>query len=126
MGVRMIGDKQVSMDPPPEGGFALCRFEGLTVTGLQPDSDGHGTFGVDISTMPRLDPIHISQFQILSAEGLEHAKADEDLVFYSSDATKVSFNYRKIADNASFQLRIVLGNHQNDYRPAFCPTFTVG
>ena len=110
---------------PPEGGFALCRFEGFTFDGCTASKDGTGTFSVDASTITRIDDVYISNLVILEAAGLEIEEQDQALLFYSSDATQVSFHYRKVSNQATLKLRITLANKHNQHKPAFEPEIRI-
>jgi hypothetical protein len=121
MGVRINPDGYVDLNPPPAGGLCLCRFEGLTVTGNKPDSEGEGVLTINVSTMTRIDEIYLNKISIMGSNDVEMRKEDEDRYYFSSDGMRVSFSYKVTGPSAWVRAKIVVANRQNPHRPFFSP-----
>ncbi len=119
MGVRINPDGYVDMNPPPAGGFSLCRFEGLTVTGNTPDNRGEGTLTIDVSTITRIDEVYLNKISIEQSNNCQFRKEDEDLYYFSADGRRVSFAYKITGPSASVRVKIVVANRKNPHRPVF-------
>ena len=111
---------------PPSGGFHLCRFEGFTIQGVEPDpADGRGTITIDVSTITRLQDVYIGKVSVSDSAGVELPDETTERYVFSADGTRVSFPYRKTSASAYVCPRIALANKANAHRPVFVPRIEV-
>lgn len=112
---------------PPRGGFYLHRLRGITIEGHHPvEPDGRGTISIDVSTISRIEDVHIGGMSVTDSAGVELADESVDRYTYSDDATRVSFDYRVVDSPAFILPRIVVANRSNPHRPVFCPRIDIG
>ena len=119
--VRWTSEGYVSLDPPPYGGFFLCRFDGFNIEGHKPENDGKGTIFIDISEVTKIDDVYISKISVEQSNGVWMPNEYTDRYIYSADRRRVSFAYKLTGPEAFIQPRIVLANRANSYRPVFRP-----
>ena len=119
--VRWTSEGHVSLDPPPYGGFLLCRFEGFSIEGDKPGNDGQGTISIDISRVTKIDDVYISNISIEQSDGVWMPNEYTDRYIYSADRRRVSFPYKLTGPKAFIEPKIVLANRSNAYRPVFRP-----
>lgn len=123
--VRWTSEGHVSLDPPPYGGFFLCRFEGFRIEGHKPGDDGNGTISIDVSNTTRVDDLYIAKISVEESNGIWMPNEYTDRYGFSTDRKCVAFDYKVTGPNAFIQLRIVLANKANPHRPIFCPRINI-
>ena len=125
--VKIDPQGHVSLDPPPYGGFFLCRFQGFNIQGHKPkpNDDGKGTLRIDVSNITRIDDLYISKISVEHSDGVSMPNEYTDRYIFSADRKSVSFDYEQTGPNAFIQPKIVLANRVNPHRPIFCPRINI-
>ena len=124
--VRWTSEGHVSLDPPPYGGFFLCRFEGFKIEGHKPGNNGEGTISIDVSKITKINDVYISNISVEQSNGLWMPNEYTDRYIHSLDRKRVSFPYKLTGPKAFIQPKIVLANRTNSHRPIFRPRIDFG